>query len=407
MSENRYLAACAAIPRGETRTFAQLASLAGKPGAARAAGRAVAECPPNGDVAWHRVVAADGALARDPARAALQLARLRDDDARPREGEANVDFARRIGGVLFGDLRARRLIAVDEARFATVAPHALEHFARTADALERGLSARGEARATATPKTSHAPSDPALVSASASFDAREQAGAPCSPPACTIDWPRVRLELAERGYSVIENALDAHSSEQLVGRFGDDAAFERTIEMAPRGYGVGRYRYLREPLPEPANALRAAIYTELHEMAAAVPGTRAFPGTLDAFWDECREAGQQRASSIVLRYTLGGVNHPHRDIYGKRWFPYQAVCVLSRRELDFSGGEFVFLRERPDGTEHEDVLPLDRGDVCVFASHGVSEARGGRACWIRVRHGMRVVTSGERYALGLVLHLAE
>ncbi len=50
---NRYLEALKQIPEGETRSFMDLAAMAGRPGAARAAGRAVRVCPSGSELPWH------------------------------------------------------------------------------------------------------------------------------------------------------------------------------------------------------------------------------------------------------------------------------------------------------------------------------------------------------------------
>ena len=50
------------IPYGETRSYGQLAAMLGKPGAARAVGRAMAENPLLLVVPCHRVTGANGAL---------------------------------------------------------------------------------------------------------------------------------------------------------------------------------------------------------------------------------------------------------------------------------------------------------------------------------------------------------
>ncbi|MHC5003440.1 MAG: methylated-DNA--[protein]-cysteine S-methyltransferase [Planctomycetota bacterium] len=55
-------AACRHIPRGETRTYAQLAELAGSPGAARAAGQAMRHNPLPVIIPCHRVIAGHGRL---------------------------------------------------------------------------------------------------------------------------------------------------------------------------------------------------------------------------------------------------------------------------------------------------------------------------------------------------------
>lgn len=58
----RALRACHAIPRGEVITYAELARRAGSPGAARAAGSAMAANPLPVVIPCHRVVSTDGGL---------------------------------------------------------------------------------------------------------------------------------------------------------------------------------------------------------------------------------------------------------------------------------------------------------------------------------------------------------
>ena len=60
--QRKVLAACRAIPYGQTRTYAELAAAAGSPGAARAVGRAMATNPLPLVVPCHRVVATGGEL---------------------------------------------------------------------------------------------------------------------------------------------------------------------------------------------------------------------------------------------------------------------------------------------------------------------------------------------------------
>ena len=54
--------ACRTIPRGETRSYAWLAAAAGRPGAARAVGQAMARNPIALLIPCHRVVRTDGSL---------------------------------------------------------------------------------------------------------------------------------------------------------------------------------------------------------------------------------------------------------------------------------------------------------------------------------------------------------
>jgi alkylated DNA nucleotide flippase Atl1 len=345
-----YLEATHLIPAGETRTFAELAALAGRPGAARAAGRAVAACPIDAPHPWHRVVSSDGSLARDGERARAQRERLQAE------------------GVL-------------------------------ASGAEK-VAARAAEGARSVPRPKRRPR--AASPASASLEARLAA----------LDWTRAVEVLRAEGAFVAPGLLAEAECVSLIAAYDDDARFERTIEMGPRGYGVGTYRYWKEPIPEPARSLRAGLYDRLRAPAGEAPGAVEYPPSLAEFWDRCRASGQKRAASILLRYGEGGINFPHRDIYGRQWFPYQAVAVLSRRGADFEGGEFVLFEEAPGEGSRERAFALDAGDLLVFASRGYSRPRAGpsakgRALLAELHHGMRAVTRGERFALGLVLHLAE
>jgi alkylated DNA nucleotide flippase Atl1 len=340
---NPYLEATRLVPAGETRTFAELAALAGRPGAARAAGRAIAACAPEAPYPWHRIVASDGSLSPVKNRARIQRDRLRSEGALGAEAE-RVERRRR--------------------RPSTRAPRS---------------------------------SPPAARRAPENFATR----------LASVDWTRAIESLRSEGLFLAPGLLSDDECRGLAATFADDATFERTIRMDPRGYGVGIYRYFAEPLPEPARSLRAELYQRLRELAAEAPGASTYPPTVEGFWKSCRRNGQVRASSILLHYPEGGVNFPHRDVYGGIWFPYQAVCVLSRRGDEFEGGAFTLYEEEPGGSIRERAYELDAGDVAVFASRGYRKKGDGRERFAELRHGMRAITRGERFALGLVLHLAE
>ena len=58
----RVYAVAAKIPKGKVATYGQLATLAGRPGAARAVGNAMRNNPSRAKVPCHRVVGSTGAL---------------------------------------------------------------------------------------------------------------------------------------------------------------------------------------------------------------------------------------------------------------------------------------------------------------------------------------------------------
>lgn len=62
-----------AVPPGSVVTYGQVAALAGFPKRARHVGHALRGCP--GDVPWHRVLGAGGAVRTDPPQRQLELLR--------------------------------------------------------------------------------------------------------------------------------------------------------------------------------------------------------------------------------------------------------------------------------------------------------------------------------------------
>ena len=373
----RYLDVIAAIPRGETRSFLEVAASAGRSGAARAVARVVNLTPLDDETPWHRVTTSSGGLARDPTRASVQLARLRDEDAIPGDGESVGDWVARTRPAVVIEHRSRQFLHADDPRAHAWRPGHVGRATDEASARSRGFAPVGEPTwrdlPWRLPSMSHAapgPIEPRL----AEFD----------PSA-----------LLERGWTKQRRILSHAACRRLVSLLGQDR-LERRIRMERHGYGVGDYYYLAEPLPRALHELRDSLYRRLTPAATALSG-REYPASLQAFHERCRAAGQTRGSVILIVYPEGGVNHAHRDLYGDEFFPLQALLVLSRRGRDFDGGDFFLVEERRDGDRRHD-LPVDAGDLVVFPS------RDGPAG--PMRHGMTPVTRGQRVAVGLVFHLA-
>ncbi len=398
MRFNPYLEAAKQIPKGETRSFMELAAMAGRPGAARAAGRAMGQCGLRSLVPWHRVVASNGTLTKDTARAVMQLRQLRREGARPRKGESIADWARRVGRSWVGNYTGRRFASASDRRLATLSPERAEGFPSEVVAQARGFVHLDGASAVPEPLPFGTGSSSPDAGVAAQRLLRRMA---------RLDWVAVGDSLMSFGYVHIEALLSSSDCSTILEAAADEKRFERRVDMAPKGYGVGTYYYFREPLSEPAAALRSALYERLRPFAnnAGIGAREPYPPTLHAFWRRCRRAGQERSSSIILCYGSGGLNHPHRDIYGKVFFPYQVLVVLSQRGRDFDGGEFVLLDEMPNGEVRE--MAVTRGDLVIFATRERFATEAGKRRKIGLRHGMRLVKRGKRYGLGIVFHLAE
>jgi uncharacterized protein len=223
-----------------------------------------------------------------------------------------------------------------------------------------------------------------------------------------LPWPALRDDLDARGFAVTAPLLTADECAALAALF-DEGRFRSTIDMARHRFGDGRYRYFDHPLPVPIPELRPALYRRLapvaNDWADRLRGdSPTFPLEHDELIERCAAAGQTRPTPLILRYGEGDWNALHQDLYGDVYFPFQAVTVLSEPGVDFDGGEFVLLEQRPRAQSRAHVLRPPRGAFVLFPTR--ERPNAGRNGYHRVglRHGVSTVTRGSRTALGIVFH---
>ncbi len=221
-----------------------------------------------------------------------------------------------------------------------------------------------------------------------------------------LDWPMLREHLDEDGYAQTAPVLTAAERHELAQSF-TGGRFRSTIDMRRHRFGEGTYRYFDSPLPYPIDAARHALYAPLaglaNEWARRLGEVADLPAGLDAFLDRCHRAGQTRPTPLILRYTAGGHNALHQDIYGEVAFPLQAVTMLSAAG-DFEGGEFVLVEQRPRAQSRAHVIDLKPGAFLMFPTRH-RPVRGSRGFYrAAMRHGVATVRSGERVTLGVIFH---
>lgn len=221
-----------------------------------------------------------------------------------------------------------------------------------------------------------------------------------------LDWDELRRRLDTEGHAVTAPLLSATEAEELADLF-DGGRFRTTIDMARHRFGDGRYRYFDHPLPEAIAELRTAFYRQLAPIANTwselLRGDNpTFPLEHDELLELCREAGQERPTPLILRYGEGDWNALHQDLYGDVYFPFQVLTILSEPDVDFEGGEFVLMEQRPRAQSRAHTPP--RGAFVIFPTR--QRPNRGRGGYHRVgmRHGVSTVTRGQRTALGIIFH---
>jgi hypothetical protein len=224
----------------------------------------------------------------------------------------------------------------------------------------------------------------------------------------SLAWHDFEADLDTRGYAVTSSLLSRQECTELAALYEHDSLFRKTIDMARHSFGEGAYRYFAEPLPEPVASLRESFYAPLariaNRWAERLRSREHFPETLGEYRNVCESAGQARPTPLLLDYVAGGYNCLHQDVYGDLAFPLQAAGMLSRPRVDFEGGEFLLVEQRPRRQSRGEAVVLEQGQFIVFPNQ-LRPVAGSRGDYrVKVRHGVSRIRSGHRRTLGIIFH---
>lgn len=226
--------------------------------------------------------------------------------------------------------------------------------------------------------------------------------------AAGLDWGALAAELDRNGYALTPPLLTREECAQVRDLFDEVDRFRSTVVMARHQFGEGVYRYFAHPLPDPVTRLREEFYPPLARIAndwAGRLGLPEYPSDLAGLRERCAGAGQTRPTPLLLRYEAGGYNCLHQDLYGDVVFPLQLAVMLSEPDEDFTGGENVFVEQRPRAQSRPLVARprIGQGMIFTVSERPVPSATRG---WRRVvlRHGVSEIHSGLRYTLGIIFH---
>jgi hypothetical protein len=226
-----------------------------------------------------------------------------------------------------------------------------------------------------------------------------------------VDWSAAAQSLDEHGCATIPALIAPPQCTGLAAMYDERERFRSRVVMERVRFGVGEYKYFAPPLPPLVGALRAALYPHLAPIAnrwgRAMGRKGAYPADLERFLEICRRAGQTKPTPLLLRYEAGGYNCLHQDLYGEVAFPIQITCQLSRGGIDFSGGEFLLVENRPRAQSRGEAVTLEQGEAIIFATseRPVAGSRGHYR--VTMRHGVSRVRHGRRLTLGIIFHDAK
>lgn len=226
----------------------------------------------------------------------------------------------------------------------------------------------------------------------------------------SLPWEEIGEALWRDGYALTSPLLNAAECVDLASRYRDEAAFRSHVVMSRFGFGRGEYKYFSYPLPELVAELREHFYPRLASIAntwSVEAGDELLPEKHTSYLKMCRDAGQRKPTPLLLKYESGDFNCLHQDLYGSIAFPLQMTFFLSRPGVDYEGGEFVLVEQRPRMQSRAIVVPAAQGQAVIFPTR-YRLVRGTRGIYrANLRHGVSAVRSGRRFTLGVIFHDAK
>ncbi|MFI2742772.1 2OG-Fe(II) oxygenase [Zhouia sp. PK063] len=224
----------------------------------------------------------------------------------------------------------------------------------------------------------------------------------------TLDWQQITEAIHKNGYTIVSKFLSAAQCEMLKATYPNDELYRKTVKMERYRFGVGEYKYYNYPLPKIIQSIRSNIYPKLAPIAntwfKALKIDTEFPLVHEDLLKKCYESGQDKATVLILKYSNGGFNTLHQDLFGAIYFPIQIVLMLDESDIDFTGGEFVITKQIPRAQSKAIVLKPKKGDILIFTTNFKPE-KGSKGYYrANMKQGVSEITSGNRHSLGIIFH---
>jgi hypothetical protein len=223
-----------------------------------------------------------------------------------------------------------------------------------------------------------------------------------------LDREEISRKLNDYGYAVVEGILTDEECGELTVAYDTEEFYRKIINMERYCFGQGEYKYFKYPLPEVVDLIRKEVYPHLAPIAnnwMNVLGiNKKFPANHDELIGQCHEHGQVKPTPLILRYDEGGYNTLHQDLYGEIFFPMQLVLFLDEPGVDYHGGEFVLIEQRPRAQSKAIVLRPKKGAMLILTTN-FRPVKGTKGYYrVNMKHGVSEVTSGRRHTLGIIFH---
>jgi len=224
----------------------------------------------------------------------------------------------------------------------------------------------------------------------------------------SLAWETIANDMNDKGYAHVSNILTGSECDELVSQYNDVDLYRKTINMERYRFGLGEYKYYQYPLPALIQELRQNVYPGLATIAnnwmRELNIDKIFPDNLTQLLELCHSKGQGKPTPLILKYGKGGYNTLHQDLYGDVYFPMQLVLFLNESGIDYKGGEFVLIEQRPRAQSKAMVLNPKKGDMLLFTTN-YRPVKGSKGYYrVTMKHGVSELTDGKRHTLGIIFH---
>jgi hypothetical protein len=222
-----------------------------------------------------------------------------------------------------------------------------------------------------------------------------------------LNWSEIAAELDREGYARLPRLLSAELARTVARQIDDVTLFRRaSTDLFEKGHADvfldGAH------LPQPWATWCKAFYRELQPLAnhwnERLGRTDRYPEAFDAFLERNIQAGQTHSLSHMTRLCIGEDLALHQCNDDGIVFPFQIVTLLSAPGIDFEGGEFVLVEQRPRMQSRPIVVPLALGDAAIITT-AHRPFKGTRGDYrVSLRHAISRVHRGERIGVELSFH---
>ncbi|MBN4081422.1 2OG-Fe(II) oxygenase [Caldithrix abyssi] len=223
-----------------------------------------------------------------------------------------------------------------------------------------------------------------------------------------FDWQSITESMNDKGSAIIPQLLSKEQCQELINNYDNLDDYRKTVVMERYRFGLDEYKYFSYPLPNLVQTIRESVYPKLAPIAnlwmKVLKIDKVFPNTHLELQKFCQSNNQLKPTALILKYSNGGYNTLHQDLYGEIFFPMQIVLFLNAPDEEYTGGEFVLTQQIPRAQSKAIVLKPKKGDMLIFTTN-FYPIKGNKGYYrVNMKHGVSEIHNGERYTLGIIFH---